>query len=353
LWVTSFSAVPDAEQPGIDVRAIAKRAIFFVAVAIIAVVGLAALPGIDEVRTELSSAKPKWLVGVAVCELLSMFGFVRALWSAFDRVMPWRRAVVLGFAEQGANVLLPAGGAGGPAFGAYVMTRLGVPSELAASRHAALFLATSAVSFVALAIAGFLATIFSEASLMLTLVPAVVATVAITLAVLFAYTDAPKEPSEDSTKVKKLFWRVRHFVHDGVRTTVELLRHGDRLLIFGSVTYFAFDVAALGCAFQAFGGGAPPIGVFILAYALGHAGALIPTPGGVGGTEGGLIGAFAAYGTPVPTAAAAVLAYRVFQLGLPAIFGAVCLFRIGKVLADPPPKDLIAERFGQQTTRRG
>jgi len=310
--------------------------VFFVGIATIAGVGLAALPGFDEVRTELSSADPKWLAAVAGFELLSMFGFVRALWSAFDRVMPWRRAVVLGFAEQGANVLLPAGGAGGPAFGAYVMTRLGVPGDLAASRHAALFLATSAVSFVALVIAGLGAAIFSEASLMLTLLPACIAAIVITLAVLFAYTDAPEEPH--GGKLRTLFWRARYFVHDGVRTTLELLRHGDKLLIFGSVTYFASDVAALGCAFQAFGGGAPPIGVFVLAYALGHAGALVPTPGGVGGTEGGLIGAFVAYGTPVSTATAAVLAYRVFQLGLPAVLGAVCLYRISRVLADPPPK---------------
>src|SRR6187431_1358998 len=118
---------------GIDGRAIAKRVAFFVAVAVIAGVGLAALPGIDEVRDELSTADPKWLAACAACELLSMFGFVRALWSAFDRVMPWRRAVVLGFAEQGANVLLPAGGAGGPAFGAWFLTRIGVPGDLAAS----------------------------------------------------------------------------------------------------------------------------------------------------------------------------------------------------------------------------
>ena len=74
-----------------------------------------------------------------------MLGFVRALWSAFDRRMRWHRALVLGFAEQGANVLLPAGGAGGPALGALVLTRLGVPADLAAGRHAALFLVTSAV----------------------------------------------------------------------------------------------------------------------------------------------------------------------------------------------------------------
>jgi uncharacterized membrane protein YbhN (UPF0104 family) len=85
--------------------------------------------------------------------------------------------------------------------------------------------------------------------------------------------------------------------------------------------------------------------VFILAYTLGHAGALLPTPGGVGGTEGGLIGMFAFYGTPLDVAAAAVLAYRVFQLGLPAIFGAVGLLRIRRVLANPPPREQIAARF--------
>ena len=36
---------------------------------------------------------------------------------------------------------------------------------------------------------------------------------------------------------------------------------------------------------------------------------------------------FVAYGTSLPLAAAAVVGYRVFQLGLPALFGAVALVR--------------------------
>src|SRR3954453_8238288 len=143
-------------EPGsVDGKTIAKRAVFFVGIAVIAGVGLAALPGVDEVRDKLTAANPWWIVAVAVLRLNSMMGFVRALWSAFNRVMPFRRAIVLGFAEQGANVLLPAGGAGGPAFGAFVMRRLGVPADLAGQRHAALFLATSAVTFFALVFAGF------------------------------------------------------------------------------------------------------------------------------------------------------------------------------------------------------
>ena len=85
--------------------------------------------------------------------------------------------------------------------------------------------------------------------------------------------------------------------------------------------------------------------MFVLAYTLGHAGALLPTPGGVGGTEGGLIGMFVAYGTPIGLAATAVLAYRVFQLGLPAILGAISLLRIRHTLAHPPPREEVAARF--------
>jgi uncharacterized membrane protein YbhN (UPF0104 family) len=334
-------------ESGVDGRAIAKRAAFFVIVAIAAAVGISALPGIDEVRDRLTGADPRWIVAVAVCAIGSMLGFVRALWAVFDRVVPWRRALVLGLAEQGANVLLPAGGAGGPAFGALVMRRVGVPAELADQRHAALFLATSAVGFFALLIFGTgeaIGLLPGDASLLATALPAAGGAAAILVIIVYARLPSPIRPSGEG-RIRNALWRLRRFVHDGVRTTVLLVRHGDRLLIVGAITYYAFDVASLGCAFQAFGGGAPPLGIFVLAYTLGHAGALVPTPGGVGGTEGGLIGMFVAYGTPLDLAAAAVLGYRVFQLGLPAILGAISLLRIRYILAHPPSREAVRARF--------
>jgi uncharacterized membrane protein YbhN (UPF0104 family) len=276
-----------------------------------------------------------------------MFGFVRALWAAFDRLVPWRRALLLGFAEQGANVLLPAGGAGGPALGALVMKRAGVPGELAAQRHAVLFLATSAVSFVALALAGIgtaLHVLAGDAPITGTLLPAVVAIAVMALAVAAARADSPEEPRSGG-KAAHTLWRARLFVHDGLRDTLLVLRRGDRLLIAGAVTYYAFDVASLAASFQAFGGGAPPLGEFVLAYTIGHAGALQPTPGGVGGTEGGLIGMMVVYGAPVDVATAAVLAYRVFQLGLPAILGAISMLRIRAFLSDEARRAAVARSF--------
>jgi uncharacterized membrane protein YbhN (UPF0104 family) len=333
-------------ETGVDARAIARRIALFGVVAIVAVVALSALPGIDDVRDRLAGADPRWLVAAAACAVFSMLGFVRALWAVFDRIVPWRRALVLGLAEQGANVLLPAGGAGGPAFGAYVMRRIGVPPTLADRRHAVLFLATSAVGFFALVLAGTgeaVGILPGDVSLPASALPAAGAAAIIALAVVYARLPPATRPARG--RVRALVWRLRRFLHGSVHDTVELLRHGDRLLVAGAIGYYAFDVACLACSFQAFGGGAPPVGVFLLAYTLGHAGALLPTPGGVGGTEGGLIGMFVAYGTPLDLAAAAVLGYRVFQLGLPLVLGAISLLRVRYVLAHPPPREQVAAAF--------
>jgi uncharacterized membrane protein YbhN (UPF0104 family) len=351
---SSADRAPDTStESGVDVRAIARRAAIFAVIAVAVGVGISALPGVDEVRDRLAGADPRWLLATAACAVMSMLGFVRALWAAFDRVVPWRRALVLGLAEQGANVLLPAGGAGGPAFGTFVMRKVGVPGDLAAQRHAALFLATSAVGFFALVLAGTgeaIGLLPGDVSFAAAALPALGAAAVIALAIVYARL-APAPPPPGG-RVRMALWRLRRFLHDGVRTTVELIEHGDRFLVFGAVTYYAFDVGSLACSFQAFGGDAPPLGVFILAYTLGHAGALLPTPGGVGGTEGGLIGMFVAYGTPFDLAAAAVLGYRVFQLGLPALFGAISLLRIRYVLAHPPSREAVAAAFADSVSRR-
>ena len=83
----------------------------------------------------------------------------------------------------------------------------------------------------------------------------------------------------------------------------------------------AFDIAALGFAFAAVGH-VPTFGVLVLGYLIGQLGNLVPLPGGIGGTEGALVGVFALYGVNVSDAAAAVLLYRLFQLAIPALLGA-------------------------------
>ena len=107
-------------------------------------------------------------------------------------------------------------------------------------------------------------------------------------------------------------------VGDGVDEAVRLLRAGDPALIAGAAGYMLFDVAMLGVCFVAFGNDVPPVGVLLVAYIIGQLGGLIPIPGGIGGVDGGLIGALVLYGVDAVDAAVAVIAYRGLLLAIPA-----------------------------------
>lgn len=111
-----------------------------------------------------------------------------------------------------------------------------------------------------------------------------------------------------------------------------LVRTREPMVIPGAVGYLAFDVAALAAAFAAFGGG-PPFAAFVFAYVVGQLGGLIPVPGGIGGTDGGLVAALPLYGSPLSQATAAVLAYSAFQLGIPAILGSIAFVQLRGTLA--------------------
>jgi uncharacterized protein (TIRG00374 family) len=100
-----------------------------------------------------------------------------------------------------------------------------------------------------------------------------------------------------------------------------LLRTHSVGAIVGSFSYMAFDIVALGFGFAAVGH-VPSFGTLVLGYLIGQIGNLVPLPGGIGGTEGALVGVFALYGVNVSEATAAVLIYRLFQLVIPALLGA-------------------------------
>ena len=126
--------------------------------------------------------------------------------------------------------------------------------------------------------------------------------------------------------------KAREYLRDGVGASAELLRSGDRLVIAGAIGYFAFDVAAIAAAFHAVGSAGLPIGLLVLAYTLGHGGAMVPMPGSA---EGGLIGMFVLYGMPMSTATAAVLAYRALHAGVPMLLGAIGLADVRRMLREP------------------
>jgi uncharacterized protein (TIRG00374 family) len=105
----------------------------------------------------------------------------------------------------------------------------------------------------------------------------------------------------------------------GTRTAVDLVR-GLHPGLLGAVAYWGFDIAALGFSFRAFGGH-PAVAVLVLGYFLGTLGSLLPLPGGIGGVEGAMIGAFVAFGVSGGEAVVAVLSYRAISFWLPTLPG--------------------------------
>ena len=133
-------------------------------------------------------------------------------------------------------------------------------------------------------------------------------------------------------RLRRAVAKTRESLRDGVTSSVQLLRARDRLVIGGAIGYFAFDVAALAAGFHAVGSAGLPIGLLVLAYTLGHGGAIIPIPGSA---EGGLIGMFVLYGMSLPTATAAVLVYRAMHAGVPVLLGVVGLADVRRQLREP------------------
>jgi uncharacterized membrane protein YbhN (UPF0104 family) len=116
----------------------------------------------------------------------------------------------------------------------------------------------------------------------------------------------------------------------GVRTAISLVRSRDPL-VFGAVAWWGFDIAVLWASFRAFGD-SPPIGVIVMAYFIGMVGNTLPLPGGIGGVDGGMIGAFSAFGVPVEISIVAVLAYRGFAFWLPTLPGAFAYFQLRRTV---------------------
>ena len=321
---------PDLPSVRQIARKVALGAALLAAVAVVAT----QLPGLKDIAHQLAGADGGWITAALILELASTAAFALAFHGVYDRRPSPRASTSMSMAVQGLNIVLPSGGAGGLAVGAVLLDRAGVPRSFAASRTVALFLVTSLVSFAAVIVAGFgVATgaLAGDVPLTLTLLPAVLALLLVV--VVFALPRSGGGVDRmPAGRVRTALAQAREYLREGVGASAELLRSGDRLVIAGAIGYFAFDVAAIAAAFHAVGSAGLPIGLLVLAYTLGHGGALVPIPGSA---EGGLIGMFVLYGMSLPTATAAVLAYRVLHAGVPMLLGAIALADVRRLLRDP------------------
>jgi uncharacterized protein (TIRG00374 family) len=230
-----------------------------------------------------------------------------------------------------------------------------MPTGHIARRTVAFFIVTSAANFFALVVVGLgvsVGIVAGRRSAALTLVPALVTALGVLLVALsprllraLGERGAGADRGRWSGRARLKLRAGLEGGADGVDQAIALLRSHSFGVIVGSFAYLAFDIAALGAAFAAVGH-LPPVGPLVLGYLIGQLGNLVPVPGGIGGTEGALIGVFALYHVNVAEATAAVLAYRLFQLAIPALLGAPAFVMLRRTLTRADRPALICAPLG-------
>jgi uncharacterized protein (TIRG00374 family) len=318
-----------------------SRLLFLLALVLVVVVAVTLLPGLGTLRSRLSHAKPEWLLLGVGLKLLSGVGYVAVFRMIFCRRMSWRVSYQIGMSELGANALIPTGGAGGLALGAWALKRGGMQAEEIARRTVAFFLLTSVPNVLGVIVLGLglaVGVFGHEGNLLLTVLPATIAASAIVL-VLFAGRIAKRwggridASGRESSKRKLVAMKGLTAIGEGVEEAVALLREGNAILVLGLIAYLAFDVMIVWATFRALGP-APPLAILWIAYLIGELGGLIPVPGGIGGVDAGLVGTLALYHVSLASAAGAVLAYRAIALWVPAVVGGGAFIFLRRTLRD-------------------
>jgi uncharacterized protein (TIRG00374 family) len=273
---------------------------------------------------------------------IGMFGgYVEMFRGVFARVgrgvIGRRESYLITMAGLAASRIFAAGGAGGLVLQAWALRQAGLPKRVVADKTISFLVLTYFPYAVAVIVCGLgLRTgLFpGEAPFTMTVIPAVIAGILIALAclILLVPTDLTRRLDGFAQRAGMLgrlaqkFASVPAATSAGLRDAIHHLKSRDPALL-GASLFWAFQIAVLWAAFRAFGD-APPLAVLIQAFFVGMLGNLLPIPGGVGGVEGGMIGAFAAFGVDAGLAVVAVLVFRAFTFWLPLLPGVIAFFRL-------------------------
>ncbi len=302
-------------------------------VVIVACVAAAHLDDLEALVERVESGDPAWLALAVGLEAISFAGYVVLTERVYRPRAPrlgWTASLELTLAGVVATRIFSAGGAGGIAFTGWVLHRAGMDTRSAARRLAAFMMLLYSVYVAALVLGGLLVVLgaLGDVPTVLGAIAFAVGLAAIVAAVLMARIPGDLERRADAVaarhagalgRLARRLSTVPQVAGNAARLAVAIAREQPAVMVW-PVVWWAFDVATLWACFEAFGA-APATGTIVLCYFLGAMGNLLPIPGGVGGTEGGMVGAFAASGVDAGFALVAVVAYQLISTYLPALPG--------------------------------
>ena len=331
------------EEPVVD-AAQAKRKLrnslisLLILVAVVAGL-LTAVPGLRGVAHAVARMNFAWVLGGIGLEMLSCLSYVLAFLQVFDRV-PVRFGARVALSELAFGSAVSVGGAGSVAVGAWLLIERGRDPKRVAKRSAVLFLLTSAINVITLAVVGlalFVGLLPGKRNWQLSLLPGVVGLATF----LFFLALAPVVERFAETWSRG---RARSFLLEiaaSIRLTERILFSRDWRLI-GAIGYLWFDIGVLVACFAATGS-VPPLASVVLAYQIGYLTNFVPIPGGIGVLDAGLVGMLVIYGVPASQATAATIVYHGISLWVPAMWGTIAFLVLQRSRGQPislrPPRE--------------
>ena len=321
-----------------------------VAVAAAFVAGWFLVPKVGELGhtwSRVSQGDKVWLLAAVGLEMVSFAGYVvlfRAVFVGSQSRINWRESYQITMAGLAATRLLAAGGAGGVALTAWALKRSGMDGRTVARRMTAFLVILYGVYMGALLVdgVGLASGLWGvHASAAVTIAPAafggIVIAAALWMSRLRPLSVAPVASGGLRLKLRNLTLHVAA----GVRGALFLTRRGEPGLL-GAFAWWGFDIAVLWASFHAFGA-VPPVSVIVMGYFVGTLANTLPLPGGVGGVDGGMIGAFLAFGVDPAVAVLAVLSYRAIAFWLPTLPGLVAYFQLRHTMGEWRAEDAAVE----------
>jgi uncharacterized membrane protein YbhN (UPF0104 family) len=290
------------------------------AVLLALVVGLVlAVPGLRGVGRTVAGMNAWLIVAAVMLEVLSCLGYVLAFLQVFERA-PVRFGARVALTELAFGAAVSLGGAGSVAVGAWMMIERGGPPSRIVERSAVLFLLTSAVNVITLALAGlalFFGILPGPSNPLLSALPAAVAIAALAFFLSIPRLAGGRLAARGPAKLRAFLGASVESIRDTRRL---LLKPDWRLL--GAFAFLWCDIGVLAVCFAA-AGYTPPLTTIVLAYQIGYISNVIPIPGNVGVLDGSLVAMFVLYGVEATTATAATVVYHGIALWVPAMWGTV------------------------------
>lgn len=290
-----------------------------------------------------------WLLLGVVLEALSFVGEItmfRDVFARSGRQLGWRASYLISMAGTAATKVLATAGVGGIALTVWALHGYGFAAGEVADGMVCFEILIYGVFMASLAIGGFglwLGLFSGPAPAGVTVVPASFGAAVIVIVLSMLVVDQPvvsllqrraqRSSGRAAQRWRRLAGSLRALRAGLVRAMAMVGRRDPYLL--GALANWGFEIGVLWVAFRAFGH-SPPGAVLVMGFFIGQLGNTLPLPGGIGGVEGGMIGAFLAFGVSAHLAVLAVLGYRTLSYWLPTIPGAIAYWRLRRRLSDAP-----------------